>query len=227
MCMKNHIELKQISKEFYQADKKLTLFTDVSYTFTQGQTYALTGVSGTGKSTLLHIIAGIEKPTSGAIQYDGVSYATFSAERQRNHLNRRLGIIFQYAYLINELSVSENVALKARIAGISYALATQQAHELLNQVGLLHKADAMPATLSGGEQQRVALARALMLRPPFIVADEPTAHLDEDNKKRVIELLIDCSTLFGSGLIISSHDSFIVEKMQHKLMIHKGKLCHE
>lgn len=225
--MKNHIELKQISKEFYQADKKFTLFTDVSYTFTQGQSYALTGVSGTGKSTLLHILAGIEKPTSGTVLYDAVSYVTLSAEKQRNHLNKHLGIMFQYAYLINELSVSENVALKARIAGISSELATQQADELLNQVGLFHKADALPATLSGGEQQRVALARALMLRPPFIVADEPTAHLDEDNKKIVIELLLKCSTLFGSALIISSHDPFIVEKMQHKLTIHQGKLCHE
>lgn len=222
-----NIELKNISKEFYQGDNRVLLFTDGSYIFMQGETYALTGISGTGKSTLLNIVAGIERPTSGEVMYDGVNIALQAPELLRAYLQRHIGIIFQYAYLLNELSVLENVSLKGLIAGLSPELATQQARELLNQVGLSSKADAVPAQLSGGEQQRVAIARALMMRPAFILADEPTAHLDEENKKGVIELLLRCSQLFGSALVISSHDPYIVEKMHYKLTIHQGKLCHE
>jgi ABC-type lipoprotein export system ATPase subunit len=225
--MKQSIILKNVSKEFFQAGKKIVLFTDGSYVFEQGQTYALTGVSGTGKSTLLNIIAGIEKPSSGAVLYDLEDIAALPEEKSRAYLQKHVGIIFQYAYLLNELSVLENVAIKGRIAGLTQELALQQARELLNQVGLSSKADAMPAMLSGGEQQRVAIARALMLRPAFILADEPTAHLDEENKKIVVDLLLTCSALFGSALIVSSHDPFVVAKMQHKLTIHQGKLSHE
>ena len=223
---KHSIELQNISKEFNQAGKIIPLFSDSSYSFQQGQTYAVTGVSGTGKSTLLNILAGIEKPTSGSVLYDGQDSHRFPPEALRVHLQRHVGIIFQYPYLLNELNVLENVAIKGRIAGLAADAADLHARELLKQVGLEHKADVAPAALSGGEQQRVAIARALMMRPPFIIADEPTAHLDEDNKKMVCDLLLGCAELFGSAVIISSHDPEIIQKMEHKLIIHQGKICH-
>lgn len=223
--IKHTIELKNISKEFHQAGKKITLFTDSSALFEQGQTYAITGVSGTGKSTLLNIIAGIETPTAGQVLYDGKNLHLESPENLRIHLQKHVGIIFQYAYLLNELSVIENIEIKGRIAGLSHEDALQQARELLNQVGLSHKEHAHPAALSGGEQQRVAIARALMGRPPFIIADEPTAHLDEQNKQNICELLLSCAQQFGSAVIISSHDPEIINKMQNKLEIHQEKLC--
>jgi lipoprotein-releasing system ATP-binding protein len=224
--MKKHvIELTNISKEFYQADERTILFADSSYTFTQGETYGIVGTSGTGKSTLLNIIAGIEKPTSGKVTYDGIDIAHISAEKMRLYLQNYFGIIFQYAYLLNELTVLENVEIKGLIAGLSSESARKQASELLDRVGLSHKMHAQPAALSGGEQQRVALARALMLRPPFIIADEPTAHLDEETKRVIGELLIFCQETFGCALIISSHDSFITGKMKHIVRIHQGTLC--
>lgn len=223
--IKHSIELKDVSKEFFQAGKRILLFAGSSYNFQQGKTYAVTGVSGTGKSTLLNILAGIERPTSGAVFYDGVDGASFSQQKLRKNLQRQVGIVFQYAYLINEISVLENVSIKGRIAGLSHTQATEQARSLLNQVGLTSKEGAMPAQLSGGEQQRVALARALMMRPPFIIADEPTAHLDEQNKKIIIDLLLSCSHLFGCAVIISSHDPEVVQQMEYKLIIQQGILC--
>jgi ABC-type lipoprotein export system ATPase subunit len=223
---KHSIEVKNISKEFNQAGKKILLFSESSYSFQQGQTYAVTGVSGTGKSTLLNILAGIEKPTSGKVFYDEHDSHGFSGEKLRLHLQRHVGIVFQYPYLLNELNVIENIAIKGRIAGLTAQAAQQEARELLKQVGLEHKELAAPAALSGGEQQRVAVARALMMRPPFIIADEPTAHLDEDNKKVVCDLLLSCAHTFGSAVIISSHDPEIIKKMEHKLNIHQGKICH-
>lgn len=220
------IELDNISKEFNQAGKIIPLFADSSYTFQQGQTYAVTGVSGTGKSTLLNIIAGIEKQTAGMVLYDGQDSHRFPPEQLRLHLQRHVGIVFQYPYLLNELTVIENISIKGRIAGLPADAAHLQARELLKQVGLEDKAETSPAALSGGEQQRVAIARALMMRPPFIIADEPTAHLDEDNKKMVCDLLVSCTETSGSAVIISSHDPEIIQKMEHKLIIHQGKICH-
>ncbi len=220
------IELSNIVKDFQQADKLISLFRGCSYTFKQGQTYAITGVSGTGKSTLLHIIAGIEKPTSGTVLYDGHAIHKDTNTRLSSYVRDKIGIIFQYAYLINTLNVVENVEIKALIAGLSLTEARRQAEELLSLVGLIDKRYTAAAALSGGEQQRVAIARALMLRPPFIVADELTAHLDSENKKSIIDLLISRANLFGCGVIMSSHDPEAIQKMRHQLTIHQGLLCH-
>lgn len=219
------IILQHISQDFYQAGKKITLFKDVNYTFEQAKTYAITGVSGTGKSTLLHIISGLEKPTAGAVLFNEKNINLLSTDSWRAHMQQDIGLMLQYPYLINELTVLENVALKGRIAGLSEHDAQAQAQELLHQVGLAAFAASYPAQLSGGEQQRVALARALMGNPPFIIADEPTAHLDEHHKKAVAELLLACARKHGCGVIISSHDPAIIALMQTKLTIHDGALC--
>ncbi|MFA6066276.1 MAG: ATP-binding cassette domain-containing protein [Candidatus Babeliaceae bacterium] len=218
-------ELRSITKKFVQGDGSIvTIFEDATATFHTGMSYAITGVSGTGKSTLLYMLAGIEKPSSGAIMYNNSDITVWGSRNQQVFLLRSVGLLFQQPYLIQELSVIDNVTLKGRIAGLSESELSLRGRDLLESVGLAHKAQQSPAVLSGGEQQRVALARALFLKPQFLLADEPTAHLDQNNKKRIIELLCVMQKEYGMGLIMSTHDQTIAQCLQEQYEIKNGRL---
>jgi ABC-type lipoprotein export system ATPase subunit len=218
--MSSTLSIQNITKIFNQAGHEITLFKDLSAEFKQGVSYAITGVSGTGKSTLLALLAGLERPTHGQIFFNGRDIAYFNSEReQRAFFHRGVGIVFQSAYLVRELSVLENVMLKGLTTGIPFDVCTRRGLELLEQVELAHKAHASPATLSGGEQQRVAIIRALFLEPAFLLADEPTAHLDSEHKLQVLELLREYQVAVSMGLIIACHDPEIAETMDTRLRI--------
>lgn len=216
--------LEHIVKTFGKCDREQTLFRGLQARFEQGTTYAITGVSGMGKSTLLHCLAGFEQPTSGNVIYNGQALTAFTAEQLRQYRHNDLGLMFQKPYLIKELSVLENVMLKGLIGGMSYAEGTQEGMRLLERVGLAHKAESDPGALSGGEQQRVTLARALFTKPTFILADEPTAHLDELSRAIVVELLLECQQQWQAGLIVSTHDPYVAQRMMHMYVIHDGIL---
>ena len=218
-------ELRSISKKFIQGDGSIvTIFNDASAIFDTNKSYSIVGVSGTGKSTLLYMLAGIEKPTAGSILYNNIDTSRYSAEEQRIFLHKHVGLIFQQPYLIQELSVIDNITLKGRIMKMSEAQLIEEGMHLLEKVGLAHKAYQSPAVLSGGEQQRVACARAMFLKPQFVIADEPTAHLDQDNKNKIIELLATMQKSYGTGLIMSTHDHIIAQSMQEKYEINDGHL---
>jgi len=196
----------------------------VDLTFEAGKRYAIIGVSGTGKSTLLHILAGLDNPTGGEILIAGKRLASFSKKEKQRFLSQNIGLVFQKPYLIRELSVEENVMMPALIAGAWKFKARKRAQELLNNVGLQSKEKENVCSLSGGEQQRVAVARAMMNKPSFLLADEPTGNLDHATGKKLVDLLCSCSKKWGMGLIVTSHDKYVAENMETIFQLHEGKV---
>jgi ABC-type lipoprotein export system ATPase subunit len=213
-----------IKKEFIQGDAKLEVLKGISATFEQGKSYAIIGPSGSGKSTFMHILAGIDDPNEGAVTFNGFDINIFSADQRKLFLTESIGLVFQLPYLIQELTVLENVMLKGLIEGRSAEECKHQAQELLLKVGLTGKDDAHPFSLSGGEQQRVALARALFNKPAFLLADEPTGNLDIHNGKLIVELLHACQQEWNMGIIVSSHDAYVAEGMETILRMEDGEL---
>jgi ABC-type lipoprotein export system ATPase subunit len=224
MCSISRILLSDVSKTFVEGDNQLLVIENLSCTFMKGHTYALMGASGTGKSTLLHVIAGFEQPTTGIILYDDVNQALVTKKQKQQYLRYSLGILLQNAYLLDELSVFENVMLKGIYEGLSQEACQKEAALLLETVGLQDKINALPHQLSGGQQQRVALARALCGQPDFILADEPTGNLDEVTSAQVIDMLCYNQKKFGMGMIVSTHDRAVAQKMDVVLELRNGKL---
>lgn len=220
----DQIQLSHVSKFVAQGNESLPVLHDTNYTFEQQQSYAITGVSGSGKSTLVSIIAGFTEPTSGTVLFNNQSLNVMTKNEYEIYIQKHVGIIFQHAYLIPELTVLENVLLKSIITNQQERYKTR-ALELLERVGLLHKANERPFVLSGGEQQRIAIIRALLTRPSFLIADEPTSHLDQETGLRIINLMLEFHTQENIGLIISTHDTTLADKMDHCIALKSGSLC--
>lgn len=213
-----------ISKWFIQGGKELTVLNDVSVTFAQGATYGIKGVSGSGKSTMLHILAGLDAPSKGAVLLDAVAFSDMSDAHLMRVRNEQLGLVFQQPYLIKELSVIENIMMPQLIGGTTYEEAHMYATSLLQRVGLHEKSEALPSSLSGGQQQRIAIMRALSNKPLFLLADEPTGNLDEKTGAQIVDFLLECHAEWGMGMIISSHDPYLAQKMGTVYTLHDGRL---
>ena len=185
---------------------------------------ALTGRSGSGKSTFLHLAAGIDAPTRGAVRIDGVDLARLS-DRERTLLRReRVGLIFQFFHLLPHLPVEENVLVPARIAGGATAALRARARDLLGRVGLGARAAQAVHQLSGGEMQRVALCRALLRRPRLVLADEPTGNLDEESGRVVMDLLLRMVREEGSALVYVTHSRELAALADETWRLHSGVL---
>lgn len=207
------LALENIYKQYFQADAPVKVLQGVNALFEQGKSYAITGVSGSGKSTLIYLLAGLDNPSSGTVYFDQTPLTSFTAAQKTIFLNKMIGLVFQYPYLIKELSVVENVAIKGLIAGKPMAECIQEAKDLLGRVGLGQKIDAYPGQLSGGQQQRVSLARALMNGPSFLITDELTGNLDKATGIAVIDLMLKLQREKGMGIIVSSHDEYVSSRM--------------
>jgi lipoprotein-releasing system ATP-binding protein len=192
--------------------------------FKQGTSYAIVGASGCGKSTLLHLLAGLDTPTSGSVLFNDADLFQLSAKRRIMLRNQSFGFVFQFHYLINELSVLENVAAPGLIQNSDRRALYARAEELLQFLGLLEKKNVHPYELSGGEQQRVAIARALFNKPQFLFADEPTGNLDEQNAQQVVSIFQKCQEEWNMGLILCSHDPMVYNTMNVILHLHNGLL---
>jgi len=219
-----NIAVKNLKKTFVQGDQSLIVLKNINVEFQEGKTYAITGVSGTGKSTFLHLIAGIDEPTKGHVSFDGKDLDKLSANQKNEYLNKMVGLVFQYAHLISELSVLENIMLAGLIAGKSSEECKQKALRLLKDVGLEQKAGSQPDSLSGGQQQRVAIARAIFNEPKFLLADEPTGNLDIKTGRKIVDLILKCQQKWGMGVIISSHDPYVAESMEYIYTLSDGIL---
>ncbi len=217
--------VKDLHKKFVQGGKTLDVLSGVNAFFDQEKSYAITGVSGSGKSTFMHILGGLDSPDSGQVLFNKQDLAKFSTSGKEVFLNAKLGFIFQFHYLIKELSVIENIMLPGLIKGDSRDECLQKARKLLQGVDLMDKIDSYPTLLSGGQQQRVSILRAIFNKPAFLLADEPTGNLDEQNAAVVVDLLLKCKKEWGMGLIVCSHDSAVYNKMNTVLRLHNGILA--
>lgn len=204
----SRIELDRIGQSFTQGNRPVHLFQDLSLAIEQGQSYAITGPSGSGKSSLLMLMSGLEEPSTGTTHYHH--------QQQKYPLSRlreEIGFIFQQFHLLPELTALNNVALPLKLRG--YKDAGQKARAWLERVGLGDRLEHNPSQLSGGEQQRAAIARALVFEPKFIFADEPTGNLDSECADEVAEILFDCCQEGGAGLVIVTHSMQLAAQARH------------
>lgn len=197
-----------------------TLFEDLSFATSPGESVSVLGSSGSGKTSFLNCAAGIRSPEQGTVQFDGTDLFSASAsERSRLRLTR-MGMVFQFSELLPELTVTDNVALPLRLAGVSKSEATAAAIDCLRSLGLHELLGSRPNTLSGGEQQRVGIARATVHRPQLILADEPTGMLDDGNSELVMEMMLDQVTQLDAALILVTHDTRIAAMTSRALRVH-------
>ncbi|MGD1094096.1 MAG: ABC transporter ATP-binding protein [Bryobacteraceae bacterium] len=189
-----------------------------------GQFVAIVGASGSGKSTLLGLLAGLDTPTSGSIVIDDTEIAGLSEDKLAVVRGRKIGFVFQSYQLIPTLTAEENVLLPHELAGGDVRDGLARARKLLESVGLADRLDHYPIQLSGGEQQRVALARAFMMKPPILMADEPTGNLDTANGAHVLDLLISLNRQEGTTLVLVTHDASLTSRADRIVTVRDGKI---
>ncbi len=198
------IEVRGLTKSIDSGTHRVDILRGVDFSVPAGQFVAIMGASGSGKSTLLGLLAGLDTVTSGRVVLDGEDITTLGEDSLARVRGRKIGFVFQSYQLIPTLTAEENVLLPNELAGAGDGIV--RARELLDSVGLTDRRDHYPVQLSGGEQQRVALARAFMVRPPILLADEPTGNLDSANGRHVLELLISLNRREGTTLVLVTHD---------------------
>ena len=205
-------------------DEPLTVLRDLDLTVQEGEIVAIVGESGTGKSTLLHLIGALDRPTSGTVQFDGEDLFAKSDEELAAFRNRSIGFVFQFHHLLPEFTALENVAMPALIQHRSLGEATPRARDLLDLLGLVDRADHRPRTLSGGEKQRVAIARALMNEPALVLMDEPTGNLDARTADPLHREIKRLSHETDQTFVLASHDPSLAEVAGRVLRLERGRL---
>jgi len=216
------IEITDLSLSYRPGTQPIEVLRSVNLRVRSGERLAIAGPSGSGKSSLLLLLAGLERPAAGRIAIDGIDLATLDADGLADLRRDRIGIVFQSFHLLPSLSALDNVALPLQMAGHPDALA--RAGALLQRVGLGQRLSHRPAQLSGGEQQRVAIARALVHRPRLLLADEPTGNLDDATGEAVRALLFELNAEMGTTLVLVTHDLAFAARCDRVLRLHEGRL---
>ena len=214
------LEIKNINKSFSMREGDLPVLQNINDTVDKGELVALIGPSGAGKSTLMHIIGGLDKPTSGEIIFNGTNIYNMSESELNSYRGNNMGFIFQFHYLLDDFTALENVMMPMLLNGKDKNFAENRAKDLISQVGLLDRLEHYPNEMSGGEQQRIAVARALANEPEIILADEPTGNLDKANSLAVLEILQKESSK-GVAVIIVTHDEYIASVCQRRISLQK------
>jgi lipoprotein-releasing system ATP-binding protein len=211
-------------KHYTDAGRTIRVLEGVHLEVRRGEKLAIVGESGVGKSTLLHILGALDRPTAGVVRYGAADVQSLSPKALASFRNREIGFVFQFHHLMADLSAEENVMMPGLIGGLGWDQARREAQEILGRVGLAERLDHKPGELSGGEQQRVSVARAVVLSPRALLADEPTGNLDPATGEDVQRLLIELNRERGVALIVVTHNPRLAAAMDRVLRLHDGRL---
>ncbi|MBZ5619560.1 MAG: ABC transporter ATP-binding protein [Acidobacteriia bacterium] len=215
------IQVRALTKSIDTGTHRVDILKGIDLEIPKGQFAAIMGPSGSGKSTLLGLLAGLDFPTSGQVLLDGEDITQLSEDDMAVLRGRKIGFVFQSYHLIPTLTAEENVLLPMELAGRDPG-GRERARELLDRVGLKDRLDHYPVQLSGGEQQRVALARAFALRPPILLADEPTGNLDSATGRVVLDLLLALNREQGATMVLVTHEQSLADSADRRILMHDG-----
>lgn len=216
------LRARGLGKRFVEGPLQVEVLRAVDLEIRQGEQVAIVGRSGSGKSTLLHLLGGLDRPDAGQIWWGGFPVHEHAPSDLAERRARYVGLVFQHHYLLSDLTLLENVALPSRIIGRPDE---ERARELLTRVGLEHRLGFRPSRVSGGERQRAAVARALALRPPLVLADEPTGSLDRHRAAEVLLLLLELAAQEGAAVVMVTHDEPLVSQAGVRLLrLEEGRL---
>jgi lipoprotein-releasing system ATP-binding protein len=217
------IRAQQVFKSFGNKTKRVEVLKGIDLVFEQRERAAIVGASGVGKTTLLHVLGTLDRPTSGKVFYQGKDIFRMGEKELAHFRNREIGFVFQFHHLLPEFNAIENTMMPCLIQGLLKKEAFHRAESILTLVGLKDRLSHKPGELSGGEQQRVAVARALVLEPKVLLADEPTGNLDTLTGESVFDLLTELNQVKGVTLIVVTHNLKLAEKMSRQIHLVDGK----
>jgi lipoprotein-releasing system ATP-binding protein len=218
------LNAKGIEKRFAQGDASIEVLGGVDLSLAAGERVAIVGRSGSGKSSLLHVLAGLDDVNQGQIFVAGEPMAAASNDARTALRRKYIGFVYQQHHLLPEFSALENVALPLRLNGLSQTIAEQQSRKLLDRIGLGARVQHLPGELSGGERQRVAVARALIHQPKLVMADEPTGNLDTTSAAELMALMVELSESSGVAFLVVTHDPSMLHQFDRVLTLVDGKL---
>ena len=222
LFMTTLLKLQNVNLKYQNDKKNLKVLNNINLTVKKKETISIVGESGSGKTSLIMLIGGLEKATSGKIYFNNNDLTNLSEDKISEIRRKNIGIVFQSFYLIPNYSALENVALTLELN--KFKNPNSQAKELLYRFGLKNRFNNLPSQLSGGEQQRVAIARAIAMKPELILADEPTGNLDSENSLMISKILFKYVAEEGSSLIMVTHDHKLANKSKRKIKIIDGKI---
>ena len=216
------IRAKNLGKSFQTGETSIDVLQGVDLSIRSGEAVAIVGPSGVGKSTLLHILGTLDRPTTGSLEFRGEDVFSKSPEEMARLRNQTVGFVFQFHHLLPEFNTLENVMMPGLVRGLDFGSMRERATVVLDDVGLTHRLTHPVGKLSGGERQRAAVARALVMEPSAILADEPTGNLDPETGDRVGELLLDMNRSRGTTLVVVTHSARMAARMDRTLVIDHG-----